>query len=469
VAELGAEGRAAGDGGVALAADRGPNLAVDEQVEELVAQLEAEAGPAGLVEGAAVLLGAGRGLLEDPALAAVDGLLVRPGVDLLEDAGDRQQGGRLDHGHDLGQLGAVGVGDGGARFDAGELQDAGEHVREGEEQQHAGAVEEDAGYLGDDVADVGQEVPVGEHAALGAAGGAGGVDDRGEVVGPAGGAALLDVHVGVGAERVQGVERAFLGVDGPHVLDLRAEAFDHRGHLGVLDDDGDGAGVLEDELRLVGGGGLVDGDGDGAGGPDRVVQEGPLVAGGGHEGDPVAGLDPGRGQALRGGDDLGAELDGRDVLPGRALVEGPHEEDRGGVVLSRVPQRGEGVVFVGHSHHGGDGELAHGKAPFKTPCSRLCKVAHRSCYRWVNFLRKRDCEADHDAKGSLAEQGPYRRTPVAVCHPSRRPRMRAVIPSPSGTEQPISSPGHRAVKSSVARSVARHPTPQTVIRWRVQQ
>ena len=45
-----------------------------------------------------------------------------------------------------------------------------------------------------------------------------------------------------------------------------------------------GAGVGEDPLDLLGGGGLVDRDGHGAGGPDREVGEGPLVAGLAHDG-----------------------------------------------------------------------------------------------------------------------------------------------------------------------------------------
>ena len=109
---------------------------------------------------------------------------------------------------------------------------------------------------------------------------------------------------------------------------------------------------------LVGRGGVVDRRRSAAGGPDGEVEQGPLVAGGGHERDPVAGLRCRR----RSGPWPTAvtcvgELGRGDVLPGGAVIEGAHEEDGGGVVLGRVPQRGEGVVFVGHSHHGGDGEL----------------------------------------------------------------------------------------------------------------
>ena len=62
----------------------------------------------------------------------------------------------------------------------------------------------------------------------------------------------------------------------------------------------------QDPGDLLGRGGLVDRHGDGAGEPDRVVEQRPLVAGLGDQGDPVAGLDAGGDQALGDRAHLGA-------------------------------------------------------------------------------------------------------------------------------------------------------------------
>ena len=90
--------------------------------------------------------------------------------------------------------------------------------------------------------------------------------------------------------------------------------------VGALGHDGPGAGVLEDPADLLGRRGLVDRHGDGAGEPDRVVEQGPLVAGLRQQGDAVAGLDAGRDQTLGDGTDLVVELGGGDVDPARAGV-----------------------------------------------------------------------------------------------------------------------------------------------------
>src|SRR6185503_13911896 len=80
-----------------------------------------------------------------------------------------------------------------------------------------------------------------------------------------------------------------LALDRPHRVEARrpdAVAVRRR-----LDETADGLRVAEDPADLLGAGALVDGDGDAAGGPDRVVDERPLVAGATHQADPVALLD----------------------------------------------------------------------------------------------------------------------------------------------------------------------------------
>lgn len=79
------------------------------------------------------------------------------------------------------------------------------------------------------------------------------------------------------------------------------------------------------QADLLGGGGLVDRHAHGPGEPDRVVEQGPLVAGLGDQGDAVADLDPGGDEALGHRADLGQELGRGDVLPGAAVGGGPAE------------------------------------------------------------------------------------------------------------------------------------------------
>ena len=91
---------------------------------------------------------------------------------------------------------------------------------------------------------------------------------------------------------------------------------------------------------LLGGGGLVDRHRHRAGGPDGEVDEGPLVAGPAHQGDPVAGVDAGGDQALGQRDDLGAELRRRSRRSTRALP--PGEGDMPGRSRPCAPARRRG-------------------------------------------------------------------------------------------------------------------------------
>ncbi len=203
------------------------------------------------------------------------------------------------------------------------------------------------------------EVAVGEHAALGAPGRPRRVDERREVEGRGGRTPLLELLVAdVLAEPGQHVDRV-VG-DRPDVVELvepAAHLGDPRHVVRALGDHRPGAGVLEDPADLLGRRGLVDRHGHGPGEPDRVVEQRPLVAGLGDQGDPVAGLDAGRDQALGDGAHLGQERGRGDVLP-RAGA-GPAED--GGV---------GGFTGVGHHVVGevagrrhldrqGRGELTH--------------------------------------------------------------------------------------------------------------
>ena len=67
--------------------------------------------------------------------------------------------------------------------------------------------------------------------------------------------------------------------------------------------------------------GLVDGHAERAGRPAGEVEQGPLVAGAGHDRDAVAGLDAARDEALGHGGDLGGEL--RDGHRGPGAVDQP--------------------------------------------------------------------------------------------------------------------------------------------------
>ena len=103
----------------------------------------------------------------------------------------------------------------------------------------------------DRVGDVGEHVAVGQHAALGPAGGAAGVDDGGDVVGGRGAArSSISAASTVAPRSREQVEVA--GVDLPHVGQVRqvgADAGDQQ-RVGVgLDEAGDRAGVREDPAR----------------------------------------------------------------------------------------------------------------------------------------------------------------------------------------------------------------------------
>ena len=199
---------------------------------------------------------------------------------------------------------------------------------------------EDVRQRADRVPHVGQQVQVAELAALGPAGGPRGVDDGGQVRGlpgcaPPGQFVVADPGaVGGQAVQLRGLALGIRALDQPDPF--------HAGqpgqHLAVglqvgrgLHDQRAGAGVAQDPFHLLGGGRLVDRHGDRAGRPDGVVGHRPLVPGPGQQGDPVAGADAGRDQALGQRGHVGAELGRGHVLPGCAgrRVLAPDRHRRG--------------------------------------------------------------------------------------------------------------------------------------------
>ena len=159
-------------------------------------------------------------------------------------------------------------------------------VRQRQEQQGRGVLVEDRweAIVQHAIAGVGDDVAMAQHAALRTARCPRGVDDLGEVGGPAGPAAFLDLLRGdVGTARLEVGELAEpAAVDLPGMGKCREPGLqraDHGRVLVGLDDDGGRAGVAEDPLDLVRRGGRVDRHDDGAGGEDRVVEERPLKPG----------------------------------------------------------------------------------------------------------------------------------------------------------------------------------------------
>jgi long-chain acyl-CoA synthetase len=120
----------------------------------------------------------------------------------------------------------------------------------------------------------------------------------------------------------------------------------------------DRAGVLEDPAGLEDGGGRVDGHGDQTGRPGREVEQGPLVGGAGHDGDPVAGRQPLRDQPAGHGVHLGGEAFRRDVgpVPVRSPAAEDHRLGDGRRVV--VGQVGERAV----RHRAGEGR--QGRLPY---------------------------------------------------------------------------------------------------------
>ncbi len=131
-----AERRAAGDGVLALAAEDVAQLAVDQPVEDLVLELQAERRARRLVQRPAVRDGRVGGLVEDLALAVRLRLGPRRVVDLLEDARHTEDQRRPERGQFVGEV--LDVRDGAQldrRHHRRDLHQPSEDVREREEEK----------------------------------------------------------------------------------------------------------------------------------------------------------------------------------------------------------------------------------------------------------------------------------------------------------------------------------------------
>ena len=365
VAQPLAERRAAGDGVRAPAAESGAQPSVDQPGERRVLGAHGDRRPAaGRVEAARPGDRHLGGALEDPAATLGGGVLGGGVEDLLEHPGHGEHERRPELAqvaHQVADVGAVTEPD--PRLHRPDLDDAREDVSERQEEQRRRVVAgEQLLELGHRDPQLRQEVAVREHAALGAAGRARGVDDRGQVEGRRRRTPGLEVRVGdVGAEAGQHPHGVVVDrPDVPQLLEVGAHLGD-PGQVGrPLGDHGAGPGVAQDVSHLLGRRRLVHGHRHRAREPDRVVEERPLVPGPGDEGHPVAGLDAGGDQSLRDVAYLGQELRGGDVLP--LLRAGrPAREHHGVGRLRRVADDVVGeVARRGHGDRQGSGELTQG-------------------------------------------------------------------------------------------------------------
>ena len=221
--------------------------------------------------------------------------------------------------------------------DLEDLQEAREHVGEGQEEEQARVLaRRDFWHPRVGVEAQVREVLVAQDRALGRARRARRVDDGGDVVlregfGAGedalarGGRALRDE--GLDGLRIQGED---VGV--VPVFSFGGCAHDLRHGHGLGDDEVD-VRVDEDVGDLVDGAGLVDGHGHEAGRPAREIEERPLVAGAAHDRDPVAGFEAARDEA--GGErvDLVVELARRDGAPRVADADLAQDEGAGRAAL----------------------------------------------------------------------------------------------------------------------------------------
>ncbi|MDF9872869.1 hypothetical protein OKW18_005007 [Streptomyces pratensis] len=330
VAEPLAQRGASGDRVLAAAAEHRAQLAEHQLVEDLVLDPQARRRAFRGAQRTAVGDRRVGGPVEDLPLAVGLRLGARRVVDLLEHPRHTEDQRRPERGQFVGEVLDVRHA---AELDRGhhrgDLDQPAEDVGGGEEEQDGTLARTEEGLEPlHDVAALREEAAVGQHAALGAAGRARGVDDRRGVVGLGAHHAQVQRLV-----RHTGARRHELAdgtpVDLPDVFQGR-EPVPHGGdglRVGAtLHDDRDRAGIAEYPLDLLGGAGLVHRHGDGARAPDREVQQDPLEAGAGHEGDAVAGLDPRGDQAPGGVLDLSQEPGRRDVRPDSGHLPAHHRD-----------------------------------------------------------------------------------------------------------------------------------------------
>lgn len=362
--EPGRQGSAAGDDVVGVAAHEADDLLVDELVGQGVLGLQGRGGALLRVQGARVVdRDLGRPA-EDLAFGAAR-LRVGGVVDLLQDARHDQEVA----GSERGQVGQEVLDVGGVAHDAvaadlEDLQEAGEHVGEGQEEEETrGGACRDLGHPRVGVEAQVREVLVGQDCALGGSRRARRVHDGGDVVLGEGLGACDDAVAGrggaLGDEGVDG-----LGVQGEHLRVVSSFAFGcgahdlRHGHR--LGDDQVDVGVGEDVGDLVDGAGLVDGDGDEGGCPAREVQERPLVAGAAHDGDAPSGLEAAGDEAGGHGLDLVVELARRHGPPRVAHAHLAQDEGVGGAALDALLEEARDRRVLVDAHE-------DGRVPFQRP------------------------------------------------------------------------------------------------------
>jgi hypothetical protein len=189
--------------------------------------------------------------------------VLRRVVDLLEHPGHGHHHGRPGQGELFGEVIDVGGGRrGDAVFRAHEQDELGQGVGQGQEQQAALLALQRGAQRVEGLEHVHAQVAVGQDAALGASGGAGGVDDGCDPFGRECGHSPVDlVGVGGDAAACQLVEGAV--VDDQHLPvpgNLRGDLVAELAHRVRLDDGESGAAVGDHPAHLLGRRGLVDGD-----------------------------------------------------------------------------------------------------------------------------------------------------------------------------------------------------------------
>ena len=309
----------AGDDETGIGSHESPDLAEDETVGHGVRPTQAARGALWGVQSAGVGDGDLGGPTEQLELGAAAGLGVGGVVDLLQDAWDGQDVG----GSEGLQVGQEGLGVGGVAQHAlagqgQQLEAAGVDVGQRQEQQqaHVGAPQ-DSGQVAHPVIRDADGVAVGELDALGAARGAGGVDDGVDVVDREGVGALVDLGGADARARLDdGGDRVRVQGEDPHrLLDTGDGAAYELGQCAALGDDHTHVGVGDDPLDLLGRARLVDGHGDEARAGDGHVQEEPVVGGVRHDADGGARFQPHADETRGHVGHLLAEGSGRDLLP----------------------------------------------------------------------------------------------------------------------------------------------------------
>ena len=244
------------------------------------------------------------------------------------------------------------------------LDEPREDVGERQEQQGGGALgADDVAEPADGVVGQRHEVGVRQLAALRPAGGAGGVDDRRDVVRAGGRAPALDSSASAtsapAAARSSSPPASICQTSRSSASSSRTEP--SAAGVSRRLDDARRPPRSRRRIQLICSARrrLVDRHGDRAGGPDREVDERPLVAGPGH--DARRGRRAATPAATRpAGDlvDVVRELAGRHVVP--AVRHAAAEQHVVGLLGGlRDDQDGE-VAAGGLGHESGDGELEHG-------------------------------------------------------------------------------------------------------------